>query len=78
MTFHQITSAERYTLGALRKQGYSNAEIARVTDRHRSTIGPAESSSPELLSYFDKTSNVFPSGDPDRLRRLHRSPRSFT
>ena len=39
MTYHQITPAERYTLGALRKQGYSNAEIARVTDRHRSTIG---------------------------------------
>jgi len=39
MTFHQITPAERHTLGALRKQGYSNAEIARVTDRHRSTIG---------------------------------------
>lgn len=39
MTYHQITPAERYTLGALRKQGYSNAEIARVTNRHRSTIG---------------------------------------
>lgn len=39
MTYHQITPAERYTLGALRKQGYSNAEMARVTDRHRSTIG---------------------------------------
>src|SRR6266508_3548952 len=39
MSYHQITPAERYTLGALRKQGYSNAEIARITDRHRSTIG---------------------------------------
>jgi IS30 family transposase len=39
MTYHQITPAERYTLGALRKQGYSNAEIARITERHRSTIG---------------------------------------
>jgi len=39
MTYHQITPAERYTLAALRRQGYSNAEIARVTDRHRSTIG---------------------------------------
>ena len=39
MTYHQITPAERYTLGALCKQGYSNAEIARVTGRHRSTIG---------------------------------------
>ena len=39
MTYHQITPAERFTLAALRRQGYSNAEIARVTDRHRSTIG---------------------------------------
>lgn len=39
MTYHQITPAERYTLAALRRQGYSDAEIARVTDRHRSTIG---------------------------------------
>ena len=39
MTYHQITPEERYTLGALRRQGYSNAEMARVTGRHRSTIG---------------------------------------
>jgi IS30 family transposase len=39
MTYHQITPEERYTLGVLRKQGYSNAEMARVTGRHRSTIG---------------------------------------
>ncbi len=39
MSYHQITPAERYTLGALRKQGYSDSEIARITDRHRSTIG---------------------------------------
>ena len=38
MTYHQITPAERYTLGALRRQGYSNAEIARRLDRHASTI----------------------------------------
>ena len=39
MTYRQITPAERYTLAALSKQGYSNAEIARITERHRSTIG---------------------------------------
>jgi IS30 family transposase len=39
MRYHQITPAERYMLAALRKQGYSNALIARITDRHRSTIG---------------------------------------
>jgi IS30 family transposase len=39
MRYHQITPAERYTLGLLRKQGCSDAEIARITGRHRSTIG---------------------------------------
>lgn len=39
MPYHQITPAERYTFGLLRKQGHSNAAIARITGRHRSTIG---------------------------------------
>ena len=39
MTYSQITSEERYTLGVLRKQGYSNAQMARALGRHRSTIG---------------------------------------
>jgi len=39
MPYHQITPGERYTLGVLRKQGFSNAEMARMTGRHRSTIG---------------------------------------
>src|SRR5262245_54194164 len=39
MRYHQITPAERYTLGALRTQGFSNAEMARITGRHRSSIG---------------------------------------
>jgi IS30 family transposase len=39
MSYHQITPEERYTLGVLRKQGFSNAQIARAMDRHRSTIG---------------------------------------
>ena len=38
MTYHQITYAERYTLGLLRRQGLSPAVIARVMGRHRSTI----------------------------------------
>jgi len=38
--YHQITPAERYTLATLRKQvpALSNAEIARLMGRHRSTI----------------------------------------
>ena len=39
MRYQQITPGERYTLALLRTQGYSDAEIARITGRHRSTIG---------------------------------------
>lgn len=39
MTYRQITPEERYTLGVLRKQGYSNAQMAQALGRHRSTIG---------------------------------------
>ena len=38
MTYHQITREERYTLGALRRQGLTAAAIARALGRHRSTI----------------------------------------
>lgn len=38
MTYHQITSEERYRLSALRRQGLGNPQIARVLRRHRSTI----------------------------------------
>lgn len=38
MSYHQITLGERYMLSALRRQGFSNAEIARVLGRSRSTI----------------------------------------
>jgi len=38
MTYHQITSEERYTIGLLRRQGLVPAEIARVLGRHRSSI----------------------------------------
>lgn len=39
MRYTQIAPEERYTLALLRRQGKSNAEIARVLGRHRSTIG---------------------------------------
>jgi len=39
MRYHQITSEERYTISALRMQGYSASKIALYLDRHRSTIG---------------------------------------
>lgn len=37
-TYRQLTPGERYALSALRKQGSSQAEIARSLGRHRSTI----------------------------------------
>jgi IS30 family transposase len=39
MTYHQITSGERYMIAALRQQGCTIGEVARQLERHRSTIG---------------------------------------
>jgi transposase, IS30 family len=39
MLYHQITAAERYTLGVLRRRGLRPATIARMLGRHRSAIG---------------------------------------
>ena len=38
MTYCQLTSAERYMLAALRKQGLNQSQIAASLCRHRSTI----------------------------------------
>lgn len=38
MMYRQVTFAERYTLGLLRRDGASPAAIARVLGRHRSSI----------------------------------------
>jgi IS30 family transposase len=38
MPYRQLTSAERYILAALRKQGFNQSQIARALDRHRSSI----------------------------------------
>ena len=38
MSYHQITREERYTISALRKQGYRTSKIASVLGRHRSSI----------------------------------------
>ena len=39
MTYHQITFAERYSIGLFRRQGLRPAAIARALGRHRSSIG---------------------------------------
>src|SRR5215212_3443421 len=38
MTYHQLSSGERYMLAALRRQGCNQSEIARSLGRHRSTV----------------------------------------
>lgn len=38
MSYHQLTSGERYMLSALRRQGLHQAAVARQLGRHRSTI----------------------------------------
>ena len=38
MPYCQLTSAERYMLVALRKQGLNQSQIARALGRHPSTI----------------------------------------
>lgn len=38
MTYHQLTSGERHALSALRKQGFSQADIARALGRNPSTV----------------------------------------
>jgi IS30 family transposase len=38
VTYHQITSEERYTISTLRRQGFNGSAIGRALGRHRSTI----------------------------------------
>lgn len=38
MTYHQLTSEDRYTISLLRKQGYVVPQIAQLLSRHKSTI----------------------------------------
>ncbi len=38
MSYTQLTQAERYQIYALLKAGHSQAEIAMILNRHKSTI----------------------------------------
>ena len=38
MTYYQLTEPERYLISKLRKAGHRVAEIARILERHPSTI----------------------------------------
>jgi IS30 family transposase len=38
MTYHQLTSGDRYTISALKLEGFNCSQIARHIGRHRSTV----------------------------------------
>ena len=74
MTYHQITFAERYTLGLLRQRGLSAAAIARVLGRHRSTIGREvrRNHTPRDGSYRPQLADWYARGRRARSRRHRR------
>lgn len=71
MTYHQITHAERYTLGLLRQCGLAPAAIARVLGRHRSTIGREvrRNHTPRDGTYRPQLADWYARGRRSRSRR---------
>ncbi len=74
MMYHQITCAERYTLGVLRRGGLSPAAIARVLGRHRSTIGREirRNGTPRDGCYRPQLADWYAQGRRSRSRRNRR------
>ena len=74
MKYRQLTSAERYILAALRKQGLNQSEIARHLGRHRSTICRElqRNCSPWDASYRPSKAIERTSGRRSRSRRNQR------
>ena len=74
MTYRQITSEQRYMLGALRVQGFCPAHIARVLGCHRSTVGReiARNSTPWDGRYRAEKAQEFTNGRRSRSRRNRR------
>lgn len=74
MTYHQITFAERYTLGLLRQRGLSPAAIARVLGRHRSTISREvrRNRTPRDGGYRPQLADWYARGRRSRSRRHQR------
>lgn len=75
MKYRQLTEHERYTISRLRKTGHSVTEIARIMERHRSTIyRECERNSTQVrncLTYCPSKAQERRNG---RLRRSRRGP----
>jgi transposase, IS30 family len=71
LTYHQITAAERYTLGLLRQRGWTSAAIARLMGRHRSTIcrEARRNSTPRDGCYRPQLADWYARGRRSRSRR---------
>lgn len=68
--YHQLTSEERYALSALRKQGFSQSQIARALGRHRSTISrEIKRNSREDGGYRPYSAQDYTNGRRSRSRR---------
>src|SRR6266516_2692021 len=81
LTYHQITAAERHTLGLLRQRGLCPAAIARVLGRHRSTIGREvrRNGTPRDGCYRPELADWYAGGRRSRSRRNQRfSPADWT
>jgi len=81
LTYHQITAAERYTLGLLRRRGLRAAAIARILGRHRSTIGREvrRNGTPRDGCYRPQLADWYACGRRSRSRRNQRfSPADWT
>jgi IS30 family transposase len=71
--YRQLTPEERYALSTLRKQGQSNAEIARALGRHRSTVGrELARNSRKDGGYRPSTADEMTRGRRSRSRRNRR------
>src|SRR5688572_30247628 len=74
MLYRQITFAERYTLGVLRRGGLSSAAIARTLGRHRSTISREvrRNGTPRDGCYRPQLAEWYARGRRSRSRRNQR------
>jgi IS30 family transposase len=72
MSYHQLTSGDRHALSALRKQGLSQADIARAMHRHPSTISRELKRNSRQNWYRPSKAHKWTRGRRSRSRRNQR------